>query len=239
MIRGSVESGFGHNFERTFTQLPSGLEDSSGHHRVLRYSLGDLSCAVRFEVDACYKDPAEPESSDGVDISKSSRDESASLIDTFNSLQLGAPTLNGNVSQPISASVIRRGIITPQSSTVEIKTRTKSNSLSKTMPQLWFGRTTYLITGYHTNGTFESVNITKAEDQFEEWERKEANQTTLRKLASLISQLREAVRATKEKACIAISERGIKPAALQLFVSKQGMKPLPEDAVQKFWAGTN
>ena len=24
MVRGSVESGFGHNFERTFTQLPSG-----------------------------------------------------------------------------------------------------------------------------------------------------------------------------------------------------------------------
>jgi len=215
------------------------LEDSSGHHHVLRYSLGDLSCAVRFEVDACYQDPAEPESSEGEDISKSSRDETTSLVDTFNLLQLGAPTLNGNVSQPVSACVIPRGTITPQLSTGELKTPTKSSSLSKFLPQLWFGRTTYLITGYHTNGTFESINITQVKDQFEDWERKEANQTILRKLASLISQLRETVKGTKGKACIAICERGIKPAALQLFVSKQGMKPLPEDVVQKFWAGTN
>jgi hypothetical protein len=231
MVRGFVESGFGHNFESTFTQLPLGLEGSSGHHRVLRYSLGDLSCAVRFEVDAYYRDPAE--SSEGEDISKSS------LVETFNSLQLGAPSLNDNKSQPISARVIPRGTITPQSSTAELKTRAKSSSLVKFLPQLWFGRTAYLIIGCHANGTFQRVNITRVKHQFEDWERKEANQTALRKLVSLISQLRDTVKGTKAKACIAICHRGIKPAALQVFSPKQGMRPLPEDVVQKFWAGSN
>jgi uncharacterized protein YigE (DUF2233 family) len=105
------------------------------------------------------------------------------------------------------------------------------------LPQLWFGRTPYLITGHHTNGTFDSVNISQVRDQFEDWERKEANQNALRKLASLLSQLREAVKRAKEKACIGIYERSVKPVALHVFVSKQGRKPLPEHVVMKYWAG--
>ncbi|KAH8752665.1 hypothetical protein F5882DRAFT_368496 [Hyaloscypha sp. PMI_1271] len=237
MIRGSGGSGYGHNFERTFTQLPSGLEDSSSHHRVLRYSLGDLSCAIRFEVDACYKLPEETKSPEKEEISEAPRDETTSLVDSFDSLQIRAPTLNSNVSPHISVCVVPRGIITAQSSTAEIKTRTKSSSLSKILPQLWFGRTPYLITGHHTNGTFDSVNISHVRDQFEDWERKEANQNALRKLASLLSQLREAVKRAKEKACIGIYERGVKPVALHVFVSKQGRKPLPEHVVMKYWAG--
>ena len=38
MIHGNQNSGFGHNFERAFTQPAAGIEDSSGHHRVIRYS---------------------------------------------------------------------------------------------------------------------------------------------------------------------------------------------------------
>jgi len=230
MVHGSVWSGFGHNFEKTFTQLPLGLEGSAGHHRVLQYSLGDLRCAVRFEADAYYRDPAESEPSEGEDINKSP------FFEIFNSLHLGAPASNDNETQIISARVIPRGTITPQSSIAELKTRTKPSSLSKFMPQLWFGRTSYLITGYHANGTFQKVNINQVKDQFEDWERKDANQTSLRKMVSLISQLRETVKEAKAKGCIAIYERGIKPSTLQIFVLKQGKKPLPEDVVQKFWA---
>ncbi|KAG7043058.1 geranylgeranyl pyrophosphate synthetase [Colletotrichum scovillei] len=35
--------------------IPVGLEDSTAHHRALRYQLRDLTCVVRFEVDACYE----------------------------------------------------------------------------------------------------------------------------------------------------------------------------------------
>lgn len=49
-LRGSVDSGYGHNFERAFTKYPKDLENSTSHHRVLQYKLGDLKMAVRFEV---------------------------------------------------------------------------------------------------------------------------------------------------------------------------------------------
>ncbi len=53
-------SGWGRNFERTFTKFPPGSGESTGHHRVLRYPLGDLNCVVRFEVDAIHeKEPEE------------------------------------------------------------------------------------------------------------------------------------------------------------------------------------
>ncbi len=55
-IHMSKHPGFGHNFERAFTTSEPGLEDSTGHHRVLRYALGHLNCVVRFEVDACCKE---------------------------------------------------------------------------------------------------------------------------------------------------------------------------------------
>src|SRR3954468_22381993 len=47
--------GWGYSFERTFTKYPPGLEGSTSHDRLLRYPIGELSCVVGFEVDACYE----------------------------------------------------------------------------------------------------------------------------------------------------------------------------------------
>ena len=42
---GARNAGYGHNFERAFTEMEKGLEESSGHHRVIRYKMGELNCA--------------------------------------------------------------------------------------------------------------------------------------------------------------------------------------------------
>ena len=52
LIQGNRNAGYGHNFEKAFTKAEAGLEESSGHHRVVRYRMGELDCVVRFEVDA-------------------------------------------------------------------------------------------------------------------------------------------------------------------------------------------
>jgi hypothetical protein len=54
IIHGSARSGHGHNFERVFTKPAVGLEDSTSHHRILRYDIRGLDIAVRSEVDASY-----------------------------------------------------------------------------------------------------------------------------------------------------------------------------------------
>lgn len=50
----------GSSFESAFTTSELGLEDSSSHHRVIRYALGDLKCVVRFEADACCEKKEDP-----------------------------------------------------------------------------------------------------------------------------------------------------------------------------------
>lgn len=47
---------WGQAFEDNFTRYAEPWKDSASHHRALRYQLGDLSCVVRFEVDACYSE---------------------------------------------------------------------------------------------------------------------------------------------------------------------------------------
>src|SRR2546421_3858542 len=49
VIRKAMSAGYGHNFERAFTKPLDGLEDSSGHHRIVRYRMAALNCVVRFE----------------------------------------------------------------------------------------------------------------------------------------------------------------------------------------------
>lgn len=51
----------GSNLGAAFTTSESGLENSSSHHRVVRYALGDLKCVVRFEADACCEEKENPQ----------------------------------------------------------------------------------------------------------------------------------------------------------------------------------
>src|SRR5271167_4685593 len=41
--------GYGHEFEKTFTQHPKGLRESGGHYRVIQYTLSGLNIVLRLE----------------------------------------------------------------------------------------------------------------------------------------------------------------------------------------------
>ena len=56
LISGFQNTGFGHNFEKPTTSWDTGLKDSSGHHRIVRYNLGGIRYLVRYEVDACREE---------------------------------------------------------------------------------------------------------------------------------------------------------------------------------------
>ena len=96
------------------------------------------------------------------------------------------------------------------------------------MPQLWFGRTPWLIIGRHDNGTFGEIKITNASDHFAEWEAK--YQTELQKLVTTLSQLRKAVRRADGRNCVAIYEQDPKSKTIKIFPSLEGKRPLPD-----FW----
>ena len=101
-----------------------------------------------------------------------------------------------------------------QSTAAEIKTSVKPKPLGAYLPQLWFGRTPWLIIGYHTNGIFTEVKVTDARARFIDWENK--HQTKLLKLVSLLTELREVVRKHPGGNCIAICKKGF-PLAIKIF----------------------
>ena len=89
----------------------------------LRYRLGELSCVVRFEVDACYEET----STDG-----SGSDSLTSMMDRL------------AINAPIDASIQTRPPM-PQTMAAELKTASKFNNIGAYIPQLWFGKYGHLF----------------------------------------------------------------------------------------------
>lgn len=219
----SQNLGWGHGFERTFTKFPPGLEDSTSHDRFLRYPVGALNCIVGFEVDACYKQ----------------HDETSEEIDTqgLKSLTLQEPSLassppesstsNSNPpGQPTRANVMQ------QSTAAELKSSSKNKSLNSVLPQLWFGRTPWLITGHHIAGTFDKISVTDAAAHFERWETE--RQLDLQKLATVLVELRDAVRKNEGKGCAAVYEKGVGARVIKVCALDKSRK-VPDDIVRSFW----
>lgn len=160
--------GFGHEFEKAYTKWPRGMENSTGHNRIVQYNVCGLKLVVRFEVDA-----------------STNVNTSVDPDDTLSSL-LGAVSI-APVCDSDTFHVTRRGTLVPQESVLEIKTRAVSRilDLEDVLPQLWFSGTPALAVGYHRRGRFGSVKPEKMD--LEAWERD--NTTMLRKLVGLVKMI--------------------------------------------------
>ncbi|CAG9984811.1 unnamed protein product [Clonostachys byssicola] len=222
IIRGSYDRGFGRAFEKACTTYPEGLDASSSHHCVLSYPLGDLSCVVRFEVDASYNETKEPGAS-GSTNSLSSELENRST----NCPQSGNPETSHVVDS------MRQAGLRHQTAAAEIKTGVRLKPSNKCMEQLWFGRTPWLIRGVHSNGTFHKVVVANVGASFIEWE--EDHQTQLQKLVMTLKQLRSIARDLGGGNCVAIFERSLGSQTLKVFKAVEEKQALPEEMIAKFW----
>ncbi len=226
MIHGAANSGYGHNFEDTFTEPQAGLDRSSSHHRVIRYKLGNLQCVVRFEVDACYEDPENQDSTPGTDNIED-------VITSFTSLEIG-PAKSG-IGTSGNTKVILKGNAIAPSLLAELKAH-KTVRINQALPQLWFGRTPYLITGKHIKGTVHSISYDQVGQKFEAWET--THQSTLRKLVDLLRRLKQTVGAMQHRSAILVCQQ--KGAALEIFSEKHKSYVLPLDIVGQYWkSGTD
>ncbi|KJZ79156.1 hypothetical protein HIM_01307 [Hirsutella minnesotensis 3608] len=115
----------------------------------------------------------------------------------------------------------------------EIKTCQKREDKNTHMPQLWFGRTRWLMSGRHTNGHFENIKIEDAGLYFEKWET--THQERLRKLVTVLEQLQQAVKKSDSGNCVVIYDGKAGSRALRVFESKVRDEPLPESYKQRFW----
>lgn len=231
IIHGSKNSGCGHTFEAAFTTPEKGLEGSLGHHRIINYVLGDVNCVVQFEVDAWYE---AGETSTPIPFVL---DEN--LLSSITNVSLGesAPQKHA-LPASTDLSVIQHGRNITSSKLAEIKTRgPNSLQMNKLMPQLWLGRTPYLLVGMHEKGSgvFNRVEIVDAAAKFPRWEKQ--NQDSLRTLSGLIAELKRISRETDDGSCIITCDHTIKPPQLKIFApSNKGKKfSLPEEFIHMFW----
>ncbi|KAF2124744.1 hypothetical protein P153DRAFT_301357 [Dothidotthia symphoricarpi CBS 119687] len=222
MVRGNGNSGYGHNFEKAFTKPEPGLDGSSSHHRVIRYRFGSLECAVRFEVDAYYEDPDLP---DPTDPAQQSLDQIAT---TMAQLQINEP--QPSTTKKGNTQVIVKGNPVDPAKLAEIKTRKQVN-INDALPQLWFGRTPYLLTGRHENGVFGSISCSHVQLQFKAWETD--NQEALRKMVTLLTDLKRIVQGMDRGAAIlTVLDKG---GPLQIFKMKNATGVLPKHMITKYW----
>ncbi|KAF1941223.1 hypothetical protein EJ02DRAFT_348267 [Clathrospora elynae] len=222
MIHGAANSGYGHNFEKAFTAPDEGMDNSSSHHRVIRYHIGSMDCVVRFEVDAYYEDP------DDTDMAQLTSDPVGALTSSMTDLAVTnqsstAPTPKG------ATKAVRKGNFIHPSKLAEIKAR-KAERLNDAMPQLWFGRTPYFMVGKHNNGVVNSVSITHAASIFAAWEKE--NDDRLRKLVSVLAELKSIVKGTAKGAAILVYEKG---GGLKAFEMKKDTGVLPKDIIGRHW----
>lgn len=222
-LRGTADnSSFGHNFQQMFSQHNPRLEDSTGHHRVIAYSLGALKCVIRFEVDAyCNSDD------DAQHPSPASSASDESIAASLKPLSLQERETPG------STNVICRGHVVPCAATVEIKSRSKKLKLQKAMPQLWFSRTPRLICGIHTDGVFNKIDEFDCASQFQEWEVR--HQTALQKMVQLIEELRRTTSRAENRSCVAVYEKESKPPVLKILSFSTSKPVLPESIIARHW----
>ncbi|TQN66773.1 hypothetical protein CSHISOI_08671 [Colletotrichum shisoi] len=215
--------GWGRNFEKASAAFPSNLAGSQGHHRTLRYSLGALKCAVQCEVDASFDPNDEPAASKELDP--------LDLAMEKLSIQTPEPVTGDGARDLQIETTYQDATVMPQPATAEIKSAAKARPLSWRMPQLWFGRTHWLIVGHHADGNFHDVRITDAAAHFADWETRQ--QTALRKLATVLGELRAAVRGNEGRHCAAVFERG--SGSIRVFDLTSDRQAVPEDLKEKLW----
>ncbi|KAF2646861.1 geranylgeranyl pyrophosphate synthetase [Massarina eburnea CBS 473.64] len=179
--------GYGHTFEKKCTR--NQINGSTGHHRILSYSFGNLKFLVRHETDG-YVGVTIPH----LPAEVANDDEDLSVI--LDTLSLSRASNRPTKTYPSDTilAVRKGGHTVPMSATLEIKTRVSHRPLAieDVVSQLWVSQTPKLVRAYHTKGEFAVPRVEDVAGYVEAWEAQ--NQGDLRMLAGLIGRIRDVVR---------------------------------------------
>ncbi|EIW73855.1 hypothetical protein CONPUDRAFT_160632 [Coniophora puteana RWD-64-598 SS2] len=203
--------GYGLGFEEATTRPAVGCEKAAAHHRIISYSLGGLNVLLRFEVDACLdtKCDTSPTRADGSTTS----DIHGLSVEVQSSLEL-----------------------VPQSSLIEIKTRSLKNKIrwDETFRQLYLSQTEWLYVGKHKNGIFNDVTKErlKEEASVNMKRRKQAAETNeMAKLKVLLDGILREVRKVDEGVPLTLLREG---TTLMLYRKQGHGETIPEKILRRF-----
>jgi hypothetical protein len=210
--------GYGHNFLKEFTLWDRGVTGSESRQRIIRYEFGCLSLLVRLESDGYIPSSTSPH---GVTASENEELNVDTNIDTpFGILKKHVVTDQGT-----SIRVEKNGRKISHKGIVDIKSRArymhdnpsivKEFNLTDITPRLWVSQIMTLVVGYHKGGRFQETEILSMKDKVLEWERD--NESSLRKLVSLLRQLMECALAFKTN--VEVCRQGSAPLEIRTLVN--------------------
>lgn len=202
--------GYGHSFLDAFTSAAPGPRAIKSHQRVISYDFAALKCLVRFECDSYL---ASIEGHDTV---------------------VSQPRYNPLPLPGDSIATQKTGMIVPQASLAEIKTKSRAVgeiNTSEHLPRLWIRQIPHLIAAYHDRGTFQDVRVGDFRKDLTAWETQHQNE--LRSFATLLRQLiTEVKRASHLK--VEVYRAGVGPLQLRERKGDSG-QALPS-SWEKRWA---
>lgn len=217
---------YGCNFEKFFTKPAPGMEDATSHYRAIRYPMGPLSVVCRFEADA-YDDGAPFD------------DLTASEASAVSGGLAQRPSFNYHA--PIR--ILQKGHIVPTSQMVELKTKAiKKSETGRNLTgpvmcqdQLWFGRTALLYTGQYESktGVVSRLKCENAMDRVKTWEKK--NQQSLRKLVTLLTQLRTVMQRERRPNRAVVLVREDKGGPVSVRSMESSHKAVGREAFETHW----
>lgn len=228
MITGARDSGYGHEFERAFLHFDSNLQQSSGHHRIIRYDLGGIDCLVRFEVDGYVDDDLCDEKQSS--IATSTVDELSQALSKLNT--------KNSTSQAGEVKVIEKGRLVDNNTILELKSRSGSLRMAEIIPQLWIAQTHHLFIGRHKDGLVDvEPQQMIMDERLRAWECE--NQENLRGMVSLIKEIRKVAERVKRGKCVMVCEMEDKHGILRMYERKGGNFFVPQGAEKKCWKMEN
>ncbi|CAL1713702.1 unnamed protein product [Somion occarium] len=153
---------FGFSFEKASTKAAARCERSTGHHRIVQYDFDGLKMVVRFEVDACIETLAPHPSSRTGDV-----DDLASQLSGL-SVSSTSSRAAANTSSTSDVDILRGGRQVPQSSIIELTTRSERNAATfdwkEQYPQLYLSQTIHHFLAIHQRGYFTRIEKRKLSD---------------------------------------------------------------------------
>lgn len=205
--------GYGHNFEKAYTKIPSG---STAHHRVVGYTFGGLKCVVRHETDGYVEKESTQKLYDN-------------LADALKGLSISK--LGGVMNRLGEVTVETGGRVVDVSSTLEIKTRAAGRVLdmAEVSSQLWISQNPNLVVGYHRSGVFDNIQLRDMTKELRRWEI--TNQRDLCRLAGLLTKIIEVIKRSGTRSALVRYDGHSK---LRVFATSEGKGALPKDLYAKW-----
>lgn len=227
IITGSLNSGYGHEFEKAFLKFEEDLRDSSTHHRIIEYEIAGMKWVVRYEADGYSNDKQENEGSMAVGVSETYPEVTAAVERLSLEFQPQPMMLEG-------VTVIQRGHLVSPESVIEVKCTTRKGSQirSKT-PQCWFSQTRHLFVGRHQDGQVNRVTKTEMSHVFDNWEK--AHQDELRKLTALVNEIKVIAGQVSGRKCSIICNPREEPKALRVSRSNDNRLTISPEVREKYW----